>query len=103
MFIYCSECEYWFQEDRMTGFGECRRKAPIPVKGSPDGSIGPYNNRAIWMYTRINDGCGEGEIRRKARIEIPAIVKDQTIKLETKPQVNAFEKAIQKARKGLEK
>ena len=103
MFIYCSECEYWFQEKNNLSFGQCRAKAPIPTKASSDVFIGPYNERAIWMFTRINDGCGEGEVRRKERVEIPEVVKDQTIKIETKSQVNAFEKAVDKARKGLNK
>ena len=97
MFIYCSECIYWFQNEYTEEFGQCRRKAPIPVHISSEGFIGAYNNRMVWPYVRINDGCGEGE--KGKRPNISELTKDQTIKLDTKGKVNDFELAVQKARK----
>ncbi len=97
MFTYCSECKYWVPNEIAIDFGQCRRKAPLPTKQISDGFIGAYNNRAIWMYTRVNDGCGEGETGKRTLLLDE--VADQTLKLETKSQFSAFDRAVQKARK----
>jgi|SRR3972149_5585290 len=99
MFTFCGECEYWLQNDFTPEFGQCRRKAPTPQRVYSDAFIGAYNNRAVWTYTRVNDGCGEGE--KGSGLKVSETTKDQTMKFNTKGQVSAFEAAIEKARKGI--
>ncbi len=99
MFVYCSKCEYWLQNEMLLEFGQCRRHAPSPQKLISDAFVGAYNNRAIWMYTRINDGCGEG--KEGETLNIPGEIQDQTVKFKTRSEVNAFDDAVRKAKKNI--
>jgi len=99
MFVYCAECEYWFENEHTNEFGQCRRKAPIPFVRFSDVFIGSYNSRTIWPYVRINDGCGEGSLGKRKKIS--ELTKDQESKIETTRELTAFETAIKKARKGI--
>jgi len=97
MLVYCTECRFWAPNEFTPEFGQCRRYAPSPLRSVGDTFIGAYNNRAIWMYTRINDWCGDGENGKRQLV--PETSRDQTQRFETKGEISAFEAAVEKARK----
>jgi len=66
------------------------------MKSISEHFIGPYNHRAIWLYTRNLDFCAEGETG-KNEIEIPEPVEKQEITIDTLPKINAFDDAVRKA------
>ena len=103
MIVFCSECEYWLQEESLPEIGQCRRKAPIPDKIGGTTFNSPHTNRVYWPYARINDGCGEGALKRDKQIRVPESTKKQETILDTLPKINAFDMAVNKARKSVEK
>lgn len=96
---YCSECEYWIKHT-LPEWGQCRRHAPSPQRGASDASIGPYNQRSIWTFTRNTDFCGEGE-KGEAAV-IPEVSGNQEVKLETLPKINSFNGSVVEAREKVE-
>ncbi len=70
MKVACQQCLYWEAAPDFPGWGECRRHAPSPYVMKADSNIGPYNSRSVWPYTRVQDGCAEGQSRGKAAAAI---------------------------------
>ncbi len=103
MKITCYECEYWEQNESTPEFGQCRRKAPNPIRSESEGFIGAYNHRAIWLYVRINDYCGEAVLKKDKRERIPDEIKRQEVKFDTLPEISEFAASVEKAKKELAK
>lgn len=97
MIIQCSECIYWLPEEN-NNFGQCRRLPPAPEVAKSGGSpfIGHANYRAIWLYTRDVDGCGEG---RAGKRQMPKEeIRNQTSIREEKKTPQSFDDMVRKAR-----
>ena len=95
MIVYCSECQYWVRHN-LPEWGQCRRNAPSPQRSIAEHFIGPYNQRAIWPFTRNTDFCGQGETGEQ--IEVPEVSENQEAKLDTLPKINSFDSSVQEAR-----
>ena len=98
MIVQCSECIYWLPEEN-SNFGQCRRLPPSPEVAKSGGGpfIGPTNYRAIWLYTRDSDGCGEG---RAGKRQVPKEeIRDQTSIREEKRTPQSFDEMVKRARK----
>jgi hypothetical protein len=64
---YCAACRYWrpyLGEGSPVRYGDCRRRAPVPVERS---LFQIENLKAVWPTTEASDGCGEFVPARPAR------------------------------------
>jgi hypothetical protein len=96
--VFCSECEYWLQNDDIPEYGQCRRNAPSPVQSAP---ITQWHQRAVWLLVRVQDCCGQG-VKGTPRKTSEITLKQETI-LDTRPKISAFDDAVNKAKAEIRK